>query len=212
MRPTGISVSGVREWTKSATLRRLVACLFGGFVLALMVGNQEGSQNDFGISFREATSPLRLLTFLAIGAAVFSVLSLWPRIAPYAPSSGRGDDLDRVRPGLRRHDAHPLVRPGREVWSGRHCRQQIPRSARTGIGLLRLAGLGVAVALPGNSEPWRWRRGGPCSDTSRSAWRSPPQSWPSWRTPNWSTSPGASITRSASIWPCWAIWPTPPVG
>ena len=66
----------------SAALRRLVACLFAGFVLALMVGNQEGSQNDFGISFREATSPLRLLTFLAIGLGVFVVLTFRSRIAP----------------------------------------------------------------------------------------------------------------------------------
>ena len=32
-------------------LKRLAACLFGGFVLALMVGTQEGSQDDFGIAF-----------------------------------------------------------------------------------------------------------------------------------------------------------------
>ena len=30
-------------------VRRLLACLGGGFVLALMVGQQEGSQNDYGV-------------------------------------------------------------------------------------------------------------------------------------------------------------------
>ena len=40
--------------TQKVLLKRLVACLFGGVVLAMMVGTQEGSQDDFGISFHEA--------------------------------------------------------------------------------------------------------------------------------------------------------------
>jgi hypothetical protein len=47
-------------------VQRLVACLFGGVVLALMVGNQEGSQTDFGISFRKAVSFPRIIVFLLI--------------------------------------------------------------------------------------------------------------------------------------------------
>jgi ABC-type branched-subunit amino acid transport system permease subunit len=76
------------SWRDAATLRRLAACLFGGFVLALMVGNQEGSQNDFGIAFREATSPLRLLAFLAVGFGAFLVLTFWSLIAPYVRHPG----------------------------------------------------------------------------------------------------------------------------
>ncbi len=37
-----------------AALRRLAACLGGGVVLAMMVGNQEGTLTDFGISFHKA--------------------------------------------------------------------------------------------------------------------------------------------------------------
>ena len=40
-------------------VKRLAACLFGGFVLALMVGKQEGTQNDFGIAFHEAVAATR---------------------------------------------------------------------------------------------------------------------------------------------------------
>src|SRR5580704_11977604 len=88
MKAAGMSLSGIRGWTKSPTLRRLVACLFGGFVLALMVGNQEGSQNDFGVSFRHATSPLRLVTFLAIGAAAFLVLTFSSLLVRYVRLPG----------------------------------------------------------------------------------------------------------------------------
>ena len=36
-------------------VKRLLACLFGGLVLALTVGNQEGTVNgDFGIAFFQA--------------------------------------------------------------------------------------------------------------------------------------------------------------
>ena len=39
---------------------RLVACLFGGFVLALMVGQQHGTLTDFGVSFRQAVALHRI--------------------------------------------------------------------------------------------------------------------------------------------------------
>jgi hypothetical protein len=53
-----------------------------------MVGNQEGTQNDFGIAFREATSPLRLLAFLGVGVGAFLVLTFWSLIAPYVRHPG----------------------------------------------------------------------------------------------------------------------------
>jgi ABC-type branched-subunit amino acid transport system permease subunit len=78
----------VKGWTENPIVRRLVACLFGGFVLALMVGKQEGSQNDFGVSFGQATATGRLITFLLIGFAVFLLMTFWPLIAPYARHPG----------------------------------------------------------------------------------------------------------------------------
>jgi ABC-type branched-subunit amino acid transport system permease subunit len=78
----------MRAWTENPTVRRLVACLFGGFVLALMVGNQEGSQNDFGLAFHEATRAPRLIGFLAIGLAVFAFLTFRPLITPYIRQPG----------------------------------------------------------------------------------------------------------------------------
>jgi ABC-type branched-subunit amino acid transport system permease subunit len=78
----------VKAWVENPTVKRLVACLFGGFVLALMIGNQEGSQNDFGVSFKQATTPLRLTAFLLLGVAAFLVLTFWPLIAPYIRQPG----------------------------------------------------------------------------------------------------------------------------
>ncbi|HEV7205172.1 MAG TPA: branched-chain amino acid ABC transporter permease [Jatrophihabitans sp.] len=70
------------------TVKRLLACLFGGFVLALMIGDQHGSQNDFGISFHQAVHPTRLLVFLGIGLAIFAALSFRPLLLPYAKAPG----------------------------------------------------------------------------------------------------------------------------
>jgi ABC-type branched-subunit amino acid transport system permease subunit len=78
----------VKAWSDNPMLRRLVACLFGGFVLALMVGKQEGSITDFGIAFREATAMPRLLGFLLVGFGVFLLLTFWPRVAPYVHQPG----------------------------------------------------------------------------------------------------------------------------
>lgn len=78
----------MKSWTENPLVRRLVCCLFGGFVLALMVGNQEGSQTDFGISFRQATTPLRLLAFMGVGVAGFLLMTFWPLIRPYVRQPG----------------------------------------------------------------------------------------------------------------------------
>jgi ABC-type branched-subunit amino acid transport system permease subunit len=79
---------------------RLGSCLGGSLVLALMVGNQEGTLNgDFGIAFFQAyglhkgTStawhfPLRAAIFLAIGLVVFALLSFWRYVVPYLRSPG----------------------------------------------------------------------------------------------------------------------------
>lgn len=70
-------------------LKRLVACLFGGFVLALMVGNQEGTINgDFGIAFREAVLRQRIVVFLAIGFVIFLLMTYWRYAKPYLTAPG----------------------------------------------------------------------------------------------------------------------------
>ena len=69
-------------------LGRLAGCLAFGFVLALMVGNQEGTQNDFGYAFRQAVFSPRLLVFLLIGVAVFLAITFWPRITPFLQRPG----------------------------------------------------------------------------------------------------------------------------
>ncbi len=72
----------MNEWLKGSAAKRLLACLFGGFVLAIMIGDQEGSQDDFGISFRNAVSGVRLPLFLLVGVAIFFAVTFWPRLAP----------------------------------------------------------------------------------------------------------------------------------
>ena len=74
--------SNVKRQLSGPTVKRLIACLFGGFVLALMVGDQEGSQTDFGISFEKATREPRLLVFLAIGLAAFFLITFSRLIVP----------------------------------------------------------------------------------------------------------------------------------
>ncbi|MBV9487187.1 MAG: branched-chain amino acid ABC transporter permease [Frankiaceae bacterium] len=69
-------------------LKRLAACLFGGFIGCLMVGNQEGSQSDFGLSFNAATAPGRLVTFLLLGVAVFALMTFWDRISDRVTNPG----------------------------------------------------------------------------------------------------------------------------
>jgi ABC-type branched-subunit amino acid transport system permease subunit len=69
--------------------KRLVACIFGGLVLALMVGEQEGSQDDLGISFHKAIiDGGRGFIFAAIGVGIFIVITFWPRLTPYIKRPG----------------------------------------------------------------------------------------------------------------------------
>ena len=49
--------------------RRLLACLGGSVVLALMVGPQQGSETDYGLAFRESVLNVRIVVFLLIGVA-----------------------------------------------------------------------------------------------------------------------------------------------
>ena len=69
-------------------VRRLIACLFGGVVLAMMVGSQEGTLTDFGISFREAVLRPRIVLFLLIGVVIFTLITFWPLVVPYLTRPG----------------------------------------------------------------------------------------------------------------------------
>ena len=71
-------------------LKRLGACLAGGVVLAMMVGTQEGTQQDFGYAFRKAVLDPRIFIFLGIGVLLYLAITFGPRFRPYL-----------TRPGLR---------------------------------------------------------------------------------------------------------------
>ncbi|HEX2901839.1 MAG TPA: branched-chain amino acid ABC transporter permease [Jatrophihabitans sp.] len=70
--------------------KRLVACLVAGLMLAMMIGNQEGVQNDFGYGFRQSLKFPRVAIFLAIGLVLYVLITLFDRIRPYL-----------LRPGIR---------------------------------------------------------------------------------------------------------------
>ncbi len=73
---------------KSRHTTRLLACLFGGFVLCLMLGNQEGSQTDELAAFKQAVAGFRLPLFLLLGVAAFCLLSFGPLVRPYLTRPG----------------------------------------------------------------------------------------------------------------------------
>jgi len=73
---------------RRAMITRLLACLAGGVVLALMVGNQEGTQEDYGLAFRQAVFSPRIVIFLLIGVLLFLAVSFWPRVSPYLVRAG----------------------------------------------------------------------------------------------------------------------------
>ena len=71
-----------------AHLQRLAACLAGGFVLALMIGNHEGTQQDIWLAFRQAVFGPRIVLFLLIGVALYAAITFGPRGVPYLKRPG----------------------------------------------------------------------------------------------------------------------------
>jgi ABC-type branched-subunit amino acid transport system permease subunit len=69
-------------------VKRLVGCLAGGVVLALMWGQQEGTTADYGFAFRESVFNVRIVWFLAIGLITFLLITFWPRVRPYLTRPG----------------------------------------------------------------------------------------------------------------------------
>ena len=69
-------------------VKRLFGCLAGGVVLAMMWGQQEGSNTDYGFAFRESVFNVRIVWFLAIGAATFLLITFWSGVRPYLTRPG----------------------------------------------------------------------------------------------------------------------------
>jgi ABC-type branched-subunit amino acid transport system permease subunit len=73
---------------RTVLVKRLLACLAGGVVLAMMVGSQEGSQTDYGYAFRKSVLEPRIVVFLGIGVLLFVAITYWPAIVPYLTRPG----------------------------------------------------------------------------------------------------------------------------
>jgi len=73
---------------RTVLFKRLVTCLAGGVVLAMMVGSQEGSQTDYGYAFRKSVLEPRIIVFLGIGVLLFLAITYWPTIVPYLTRPG----------------------------------------------------------------------------------------------------------------------------
>ncbi|MDT4942220.1 MAG: branched-chain amino acid transport system permease protein [Pseudonocardiales bacterium] len=69
-------------------VKRLVLCLLGSVLLAIMIGPQEGTLTDFGISFHDAVLKPRIGFFLAIGVLIYLAITFWPRVRPYIRRPG----------------------------------------------------------------------------------------------------------------------------
>jgi ABC-type branched-subunit amino acid transport system permease subunit len=74
--------------SRRAHAKRLGGCLVLGFVLALMIGRQEGTQSDFGYAFRQAVLGPRILVFLLVGVAIYAAVTFWPYLVPYLRRPG----------------------------------------------------------------------------------------------------------------------------
>ena len=131
---------------RRAHVRRLAACLAGGVVLALMIGNQEGTQQDFYFAIRKALFGPRILIFLAVGVLLYLAITFRPRIAAYA-----------TRPGLRPLGAgiltvivaHTLLKWSDSLQVGTGKFGELAKAARQTQGLDPLARLyfGSAVSF-----------------------------------------------------------------
>jgi ABC-type branched-subunit amino acid transport system permease subunit len=67
---------------------RLLACLGGSVVLAMMVGPQQGSERDYGLAFREAVLNVRIVYFLLIGVLVFLLVTFQGVVQRYTRRPG----------------------------------------------------------------------------------------------------------------------------
>jgi len=73
----------VPEWAG-----RAVACFVGAVVLAMMVGPQQGSKSDYGLTFRHQVLSPRIVAFLVVGALVFLAITYRDAVSRYARRPG----------------------------------------------------------------------------------------------------------------------------
>jgi ABC-type branched-subunit amino acid transport system permease subunit len=92
----------VRSFVRNPLVVRMVSCLAAGVLLAIIVGPQEGTREDYGLAFHEAVLNPRIFVFLLIGVLLFLAITFWPRLVPFL-----------VRPGVR-----PLVAGGVTILVG----------------------------------------------------------------------------------------------
>lgn len=81
-------ISRDRGILRSEWLRRLVACLAGSLVLALMWGPQEGSFGHFWFAIHTSILAPRVVVFLLLGVLVFLAISFRPLVVPYLTRPG----------------------------------------------------------------------------------------------------------------------------
>jgi ABC-type branched-subunit amino acid transport system permease subunit len=77
-----------RRFALPPVVTRLLACLAGSVLLAMMVGKQQGSQQDYGLGFRESVLNVRIVWFLLIGVVLFLALTYRGVVTPYVRRPG----------------------------------------------------------------------------------------------------------------------------
>jgi ABC-type branched-subunit amino acid transport system permease subunit len=77
-----------RAFFSSEPVKRAIGCFAASIVLALMIGQQEGSQEDYGLAFREAVFKPRIFVFLGIGVLMWFLITFWPKVRPYLTYPG----------------------------------------------------------------------------------------------------------------------------
>jgi ABC-type branched-subunit amino acid transport system permease subunit len=72
----------------SDLVSRLLACLGGALVVALMWGPQEGNFGNFWFAIHQSIFAPRVLVFLALGVVVFLAMTFWPKVVPFLSRPG----------------------------------------------------------------------------------------------------------------------------
>jgi ABC-type branched-subunit amino acid transport system permease subunit len=67
---------------------RLLACLGGSVVLAMMVGTHQGSRDDYGLAFRESVLNTRIIGFLLVGVLAFLLITYRDVVQRYVDRPG----------------------------------------------------------------------------------------------------------------------------
>ena len=148
----GMKRRSVEAEARIDNVKRLVACLAGGFVLALMVGTQEGTQQDFGYAFRESVAVPRIFIFLGHRGAALprhhlrpSVEALPDQAGPAPPRRRRADGRGLVHAA--EVDRQPADQHRQVPATGRRRRPTpAPRHARSPVLRLRVLADGLGAA------------------------------------------------------------------